>query len=249
MGKALNRKERRALKFGKAHQNEKGELIYGTEKKPKEVHFEPRNDKQRDLYISLLGDPCVVVTGAAGTGKTYVSASVAAKEYSEGRIAKIIISRPNVGTGKSLGAFPGTVEEKMAPWLVAITDVLRKQLGEGKFKYAMQHRHIEIQPMETIRGRSFPNSFILFDEAQNLTRDDLKAIVTRQGENSTMVLMGDKTQRDVTVDGLSWLRKIARKYDVSASFHEFTSDDIIRSGICKQWVKAFEGESDDNNSI
>lgn len=252
MGKHRNRKQRRDLEFGRAYEDDKGNLVYMDEVKQKKrpkVTLEPRNEKQRDLMISLIGDPCVIVTGPAGSGKTYVTAGQAAMELAEKRINKIVLSRPNVGTGKSLGAFPGTVEEKMAPWLMAITDVLKQFLGASMFEHAMKTGAIEIQPMETIRGRSYPNCWVLFDEAQNLTQDELKAIVTRQGENSTLVLMGDRTQRDTNADGLRWLKDIAKRYNVEASFHEFDSDDIVRSGMCKQWVKAFEGEMNDNDSI
>ena len=251
MGRGLNRRQRRDLEFGRAIEDERGKLVYidvQATKQP-EITLKPKNDKQRNLLISLIGDPCVIVTGPAGSGKTYVTAGKAAQELKDKRIKKIILSRPNIGTGKSLGAFPGTVEEKMAPWLLAITDVLREFLGDSMYKHCLKSGAIEIQPMETIRGRSYPNCWVLFDEAQNLTNDELKAIVTRQGENSTMVLMGDRTQRDTNTDGLRWLKDIAEKYKVEASFHEFDSDDIVRSGMCKQWVKAFEGEMNDNDSI
>lgn len=248
----LNRAQRRDIKFGRAYLDDNNKLVYVDEVKQKKrpkVTLEPRNEKQRELLISLIGDPCVIVTGPAGTGKTYVTAGQAAMELAEKRINKIVLSRPNVGTGKSLGAFPGTVEEKMAPWLLAITDVLKKFLGASMYEHAVKTGAIEIQPVETIRGRSFPNCWILFDESQNLDIEELKAIVTRQGESSTLVLMGDRTQRDTDVDGLRWLQGVAKKYNVEASFHEFDSDDIVRSGICKQWVKAFEGEVNDNDSI
>ena len=191
----------------------------------------------------MYGDPCVVCTGSAGTGKTYLAASVAAKDLAEKRIKRIIISRANVPTGKSLGAFPGTVEEKMAPWLMPITDVLRKQLGNGFYEHAVKTGAITIQPLETIRGRSFDDAVVLMDESQQLTIEELKAVTTRIGENAKLFLMGDRAQRDVKSDGLLWLTALVEKHELPVSIHEFTSDDIVRSGLCKQFVQAFEKET------
>lgn len=215
-----------------------------TKARPR-IEITPLNDKQKDCYIDLLSSPCVILLGPAGTGKTYLAASVAAKELSDKKIDRIVLSRANVATGKSLGAFPGTVEEKMAPWLLPITDVLRAQLGEGFYSHAVKSGKICIQPIETVRGRSFDDTIVLMDEAQQLTVDELKAVTTRVGENSKLFLMGDRAQRDVKTDGLGWLIKLVKKYDLPVGFHTFDSDDIVRSGLCKAFVKAFEKE--DNN--
>ncbi len=242
--KKQNRKQRRAEKFG----HKSGQFIDPAFKelgkppaRPK-VQIEPLNEKQRDYLISLFGSPCVICTGAAGTGKTFLAASVAARDLTEKRINKIILSRANVATGKSLGAFPGTVEEKMAPWLLPITDVLKQQLGHGFYEHAVKSGAIEVQPIETIRGRSYDNAVVLFDESQQLTIDELKAITTRIGENSKLFLMGDRAQRDVRTDGLKWLQDLAEKHDLPVDMHAFTSDDIVRSGLCKAFVQAFEKE-------
>jgi len=235
--KKTKRKQRRAEKFGHVGQSQEPQV----KSRPK-ITIEPLNDKQREYFMSLLGDPCVICTGAAGTGKTYLAASVAAKDLSERRIQRIILSRANVATGKSLGAFPGTVEEKMEPWLLPITDVLKKQLGHGFYEHATKSGAIQIQPLETVRGRSFDDSIVLMDEAQQLTVDELKAICTRIGENSKLFLMGDRAQRDVKTDGLDWLMRLVESNDLPVSVHSFTSDDIVRSGLCKQFVKAFEKE-------
>tara|TARA_R110002020_G_scaffold395872_1_gene605913 strand:+ start:1814 stop:2539 length:726 start_codon:yes stop_codon:yes gene_type:complete len=239
--KKPNRKERRAEKFG----HKQGQPMGQPEKQlaRPNITIAPMNDKQRDYLISLYGDPCVVCTGSAGTGKTYLAASVAAKDLAEKRIKRIIISRANVPTGKSLGAFPGTVEEKMAPWLMPITDVLRKQLGNGFYEHAVKTGAITIQPLETIRGRSFDDAVVLMDESQQLTIEELKAVTTRIGENAKLFLMGDRAQRDVKSDGLLWLTALVGKHELPVSIHEFTSDDIVRSGLCKQFVQAFEKET------
>lgn len=214
-----------------------------TTKRRPEVILEAINSKQSAYLRSLFGSPCVVCEGPAGVGKTYLAASVAAKDLSEKRIRRIILSRANVSTGKSLGAFPGTVEEKMAPWLLPITDVLKKQLGESFYKWAVGSGAIQIQPIETIRGRSFDESIILMDEAQQLTKDEIKAITTRIGQYSKLFLMGDPAQKDIKVDGLDWLIGVVDRNNLPVDVHQFTSDDIVRSDLCAAFVKAYEKET------
>ena len=212
------------------------------EKKRPVVEIKPLNEKQGDCLASLYSMPCVINTGAAGTGKTYLAASVAAQDLASRRISSIVLSRANVATGKSLGAFPGTVEEKLSPWLLPITDVLRLHLGNGFFDHALKTGAIQYQPIETIRGRSFQNAIVLIDEAQQLTPEELKAITTRTGKGSRLFLMGDRNQRDVHTDGLAWLQNIVEKYNLPVDFYEFTSDDCVRSDLCTAFVKAYEQE-------
>jgi len=209
------------------------------------VSFQPLNQGQAEYIHSLQHSPLTIGKGVAGTGKTYLAACVAAQDLANRDIDTIILSRPNVPTGKSLGAFPGTVEEKMEPWLMSITTTLKKHLGVGFYEHALKTGAIQIQPVETIRGRSFDNAMLLFDESQQLEVDEIKAIVTRVGENSRLVLMGDITQRDNTGKGLEYIIHLADKYDLPVEVHEFDSDDIVRSAVCKAFVKAFEAEAND----
>lgn len=213
-----------------------------TEKKRPNVSVKPLNQGQSEYIQSLLNCPCTIGIGSAGTGKTYLAASLAAQALSNRTIKTIVLSRPNVPTGKSLGAFPGTVEEKMAPWLVAITSTLKRQLGAGFVELAMKTGEIQIQPIETIRGQSFDDAVLLFDESQQLTVEEVKAIVTRIGNNSRLVLMGDLLQRDNQAKGLEYLIDLADRHDLPVEVHEFDSDDIVRSPLCKAFVKAFEAE-------
>ncbi len=213
-----------------------------TEKDRPNVSIKPLNIKQRDYLYALQNSACTIAEGSPGTGKTFLAASIAAQDLANRSIGSIILSRANVATGKSLGAFPGTVEEKMAPWLLPITDVLMHQLGAGFYGWALRTGAIQFQPIETIRGRSFDNAIILVDEAQQLTKQELRAIVTRIGQHSRLVLMGDTTQRDTLTTGLEWLIALAEKYQLPVEHHEFTSDEIVRSDICALFVKAFEQE-------
>lgn len=207
------------------------------------VSVKPLNQGQSEYIHSLLNEPCIVVEGVAGTGKTFLAASIAAQRLANREIEGITLSRPNVPTGKSLGAFPGTVEEKMAPWLIPLTSTLRRQLGAGFYEHAVKTGAIAIQPIETIRGTSFDNRFILFDESQQLEVDEVKAIVTRIGIGSTLVLMGDPMQRDNHGQGLEYLISLANRYDLPVATHYMSSDDIVRSPMCKAFVKAFEAEA------
>lgn len=203
----------------------------------------PLNDNQA-LYIEALAhDNQVIVLGPSGTGKTFVATTVAANLYLSRKINQIIFTRPAVSVGKSLGALPGDLDEKFAPWMTPVLDTLRSQLGQNKLETDMKKGNIRMAPLEYMRGSSFDNAFILADEAQNLTIDQFKMLVTRVGENSTIVLNGDIRQSDLKEQsGLSKALHLAKKYSIPATIVEFTVDDIVRSDICKQWVTAFYEE-------
>jgi phosphate starvation-inducible PhoH-like protein len=216
--------------------------IEKQEKARPQISVKALNDKQQAYILDLKNVAVVIARGKAGTGKTFIAASLAAQALANREIGTIVISRPNVPTGKSYGAFPGTVEEKMAPWLLSITDTLKKQLGHGFYEHAIKTGAIQVQPIETIRGRSFDNSILLFDEAQQLEIDEVQAIVTRVGKYSRLVLMGDTTQRDNNGKGLEYLIDLSARHNLPVAVHKFTSDDIVRSDICKLFVKAFEAD-------
>jgi phosphate starvation-inducible PhoH-like protein len=210
---------------------------------PKQFHVQPKNDKQADLIKAIKRYSIVVTLGPAGCGKSYVSTSTIANLFITGGYDKIIISRTNIGTGKSLGAFPGTIQEKMAPWLLPITSILEKCFGKGYYSYLTAKEIIEVQPLETIRGRSFENSLVIVDECQNLTFEEIKAITTRLGENSKMVLCADPRQADWN-NGMDILKfaKLCNKHNIAIPVVQFTSDDIVRSDIVGAIVKMLEKE-------
>jgi len=203
-------------------------------------HVIPKNDKQDKLIRSIKVYPITVTIGCAGTGKTYCSAGTVAQLFMQGKYEKIVLTRANVPTGKSLGHFPGSIQEKMTPWLLPMIEVLEQAFGKDKFKYMLNKGEIEIQPIETIRGRSFKNSLVLVDEAQNLCMDELKAISTRLGENSKLVLMGDPAQSDVK-DGQDLLKfcRLVKECGMELPVVEFGVDDIVRSDIVADLVRMF----------
>jgi len=203
-------------------------------------HVLPKNEKQDDLINAIKHSAITVTIGCAGTGKTYCSAGTVGQLFMWGKYKKIVLTRANVPTGKSLGHFPGTVEEKMTPWLMPMLEVLSKAFGQGKYEYMLAKGEIEIQPIETIRGRSYENALVLVDEAQNLCMDELKAITTRLGENSKLVLMGDPAQSDVK-DGrdlMTFCRKV-NGAGLDIPVIEFGVDDIVRSDIVADLVRLF----------
>jgi phosphate starvation-inducible PhoH-like protein len=206
----------------------------------KSFHIQPKTDNQKLLLDAIQEFPITVTLGAAGVGKTYCAASKVAQLYLTGDYDHIILTRSNVPTGRSLGFFPGNINEKLTPWLLPLISVLEKQLGKPKYQYILEKDILQLQPLETIRGRSFENSLVLVDECQNLTIDELKAITTRLGENSKMVLMGDATQSDID-NGSNIIKfcKICEKHNIEIPIVRFTVDDIVRSDIVGQLVRAF----------
>lgn len=205
------------------------------------IQLLPKNEKQAHYIDALKHSPQVIVTGSAGTGKTYIAASWAAKLFAEGRVQRIILTRPNVPSGRSLGFFPGTMEEKMAPWVIPFTDVIAEHLGAGAFESSVKKRAIDIVPFEVMRGRTFHQSFVILDEAQNTTPAEMKMFLTRIGDESQVVINGDIKQSDLKADsGLKAILGMVQKQKLPVPHIEFTVDDIVRSDICAMWVKAFD---------
>lgn len=204
----------------------------------------PKTQKQSEQLKALNTYDQVVCIGPAGTGKTYVTAAWAAMEFDKRRIHKIVLTRPNVPAGPSLGLFPGDMHEKFQNWVAPLTNVIKEVIGQGAFEIALKNGDIVFQPIETIRGASFANAVILVDEAQNIPEDQMKALVTRIGEGSKLVLDGDVNQKDIKESsGLEWALKTIQKSEYLNSHTgivAFTSDDVVRSDLCKAWVKAIE---------
>lgn len=241
-GRQIRRLERKASRQQKHARTNVVEIAQYQEQKS----LKPRNAKQA-LHLEYMQTFDQVVTvGPAGTGKTFVTAWHAADLFDQGRINKIVITRPNVPTGRSIGFFPGSLEEKMAPWLAPVISVLKERLGQAAFEIAVKRGDIVYQPIETIRGASFENAFIIVDEAQNITIDEAKALLTRVGENSRIVIDGDLRQCDIGSDsGLAFILNMIKKYSNLKSMTgvvEYTAEEIVRSGLCKAWVMAFDKE-------
>jgi len=209
------------------------------------VELLPKTPRQADYIRALKEASQVIVMGPAGTGKTYVAATFAAQLYLAKKIDKIIITRPNVAAGRSIGFFPGTLNEKMEPWLAPIVDVLRRHLDPGVIETAMRNGNIEVVPFETMRGRSFENALVILDEAQNTTPQEMKMFLTRVGEDCTVIMNGDISQSDLKErSGLKTAIHMVKKYMLPVPIVEFQIEDIVRSDLCRLWIEAFHKEGD-----
>lgn len=200
----------------------------------------PKTKRQKELIGALQSSSQVFILGPAGTGKTYVTATYAADQYTTKAIEKIVVTRPHVAVGKELGFLKGDLTEKTMPWALPVLDVLEKHLGKGTVETGIKNGNIEMAPLALMRGRSFDNAFIIVDETQNITTHELKMLLTRVGEGTTIVLNGDVQQSDLKeADGLTKVIHLAKKHMLPVPIVEFDVDDIIRSDITAMWVKTF----------
>ena len=200
----------------------------------------PRTPKQKELIDALKSSSQVFILGPAGTGKTYVTATYASDLYTTKEIDKIVITRPHVAVGKELGFLKGDLTEKTMPWALPVLDVLEKHLGKGTVETGIKLGNIEMAPLALMRGRSFDNAFIIVDETQNITTHELKMLLTRVGEGTTIVLNGDVQQSDLKeADGLTKVIHLAKKHQLPVPIIEFGVEDIVRSDITAMWVKTF----------
>jgi phosphate starvation-inducible PhoH-like protein len=193
-------------------------------------------------YIkSLLNNPITIAIGPAGTGKTFLGVVVGCKLLLKGDIDRIIITRPAVEAGESLGFLPGDMVQKVDPYLRPIYDSLYESLGVEKTNQLIQLNKIEVAPLAYMRGRTLNDSMIILDEAQNCTLSQLKMFLTRIGRNSRMCISGDITQTDLKPgkSGLSKLIDIIKEID-EVSFIEFQKEDIVRNPIVEKIIHAFE---------
>jgi phosphate starvation-inducible PhoH-like protein len=203
--------------------------------------IKPLNPTQATYLDALRFSPQVIVLGPAGTGKTWIAATHAADLLRSGSIEKIILTRPNVPCGRSLGYFPGSMEDKFAPWAVPVSEAIKDRIGKAAYEIALKRGNIELVPFEVMRGRSWKNAFVLLDEAQNATPAEIKMFLTRIGEDCTVVINGDVSQCDLDHgSGLSTVLHLIKSQTLSVPVVEFGRDDIVRSGICAMWVRAFD---------
>jgi phosphate starvation-inducible protein PhoH and related proteins len=189
----------------------------------------PQSENQRALMTAIEEHNLTIAVGPAGTGKTYLAISAAVEALDEGSVGRILLTRPAVEAGESLGFLPGDLEEKLAPYLRPLYDALNERLGGKRVRQLMGEGAIEIAPIAYMRGRTLNNSFVVIDEAQNCTYGQLKMLLTRLGWHSTMVLTGDPDQSDL-LDGMSGLADIARRLEVidGVAIIRLTDGDIVR---------------------
>jgi phosphate starvation-inducible PhoH-like protein len=184
---------------------------------------------QQQLMDAIDERSVVLALGPAGTGKTYLAIAKAVEALEAGKVGRIVLSRPAVEAGESLGFLPGDLTEKLAPYLRPLYDALTERLGTKRLKTLLAEGTIEIAPVAYMRGRTLSECFVVIDEAQNCTYGQIKMLLTRLGWRSTMVLTGDPDQTDL-LPGLSGLSQIAEKLEMLAEIPvvRLGESDIVR---------------------
>lgn len=227
-----------------AKKQEHGREVKPESKSEVKAPVQAKNDKQKEFLKVLHTKQVAIATAPAGFGKSYLTMCEVTDWLKKGYTDKIILARPNIGMGTSLGLVPGDLRQKYEPWLLPLVDVICERYGRGFYESCLANKTIEFQPMEYIRGRSF-NCTVILDEAQNTKPDEMYTMLTRVAEGGKLICIGDPTQTDIRgMNGIQWLEQFVENHNL----HEFigvvhaTSDDIVRSGLCKTVVKAMEKE-------
>ncbi len=200
--------------------------------KPKQVNIVPRNVTQESYLLKLL-DPSkdiVFGIGPAGTGKTLIAVQVAIKMFKEKQVNKIVVTRPAVSVDEDIGFLPGTLEEKMAPWTIPIFDVFKLYFTTQDIRNMLYEGVIEISPLAFMRGRTFHNCYIVADEMQNASTNQMKMLLTRIGRHSKLAVTGDLHQTDRPKDnGLSdFIEKLNNRASKLIDVVSFAKKDVLR---------------------
>lgn len=208
---------------------------------PKRI-VRPRGLRQQQYVRSILTHDINFGIGPAGTGKTYLAVACAVEALESNRVQRILLVRPVVEAGERLGFLPGALEQKVDPYLRPLYDALHEMLGFEKVQRLLERNIIEIAPLAYMRGRTLNESFIILDEAQNTTADQMKMFLTRIGFGTTAVITGDITQIDLRRTQLSGLKQaIEILGDVAGlSFTHFTPQDVVRHALVQKIVEAYE---------
>lgn len=202
----------------------------------------PRNQFQVELLRALATKQVIVVDGSAGIGKSFVTMSVVSDMLKAGTYNKLLLSRPAVGMGHTVGLLKGDMRAKYEPYLLPLVDVLCERYGKGFYEASLGNGVIEFCPLEYVRGRNF-SCVAIVDEMQNVTPSEAYTLITRVATGGKLILIGDSTQRDIPgPTGLQWIEWFAKRHGLEDVFTviKTTSDDIVRGDVCKRTVKAME---------
>lgn len=222
---------------------EKDIIVFGNSGKP----VRARTPNQRILVEESYKNDLIFAIGPAGTGKTYTAIALAVRALKNREIKKIILSRPAVEAGENLGFLPGDLKEKIDPYLQPLYDALQDMIPPRKLEDFMKDGIIEIAPLAFMRGRTLSNAFVILDEAQNTTINQLKMFLTRMGLNAKFIITGDVTQIDLprrSNSGLIFAMKLLQNIE-SISVVQFNTNDIVRHRLVREIVDAYQKYYDD----
>lgn len=218
-----------------------GSIEIQTRKK----RVEPRTEAQKAYVQSLFDNELAFGIGPAGTGKTYLAVAVGVSMFIGGHVDKIILSRPAVEAGEKLGYLPGDMKDKVDPYMQPLYDALNDFLPGKQLAKLLEDKRIEIAPLAFMRGRTLSNAFVVLDEAQNATSMQMKMFLTRLGQNSRMVITGDRTQIDLprgVPSGLADAERLLAGIPKIA-FNYFTSKDVVRHPLVTAIIEAYEADT------
>lgn len=201
----------------------------------------PMNERQKEYMYLLANKPIVVATGLPGSSKTYLSVATAADLYKLGKINKIILTRPAISSSASVGYTSGDHSLKMTAWLGGAIPVLKERLGAPMLELAITKTDIEFVPLETVKGMSLNDAWLIVEESSDLTKQEIIKLVTRMGKNSKLVLSGDIRQSELRgSSGLTWLTDFLQRHDhLSKNFGHIdfnSTSDIVRSGAVRDFI-------------
>ena len=202
----------------------------------------PKTIGQKRYVDSVLKNTVTIGVGPAGTGKTYLAVAAAVAAFREQQVNRIILTRPAVEAGERLGFLPGDLQSKVDPYLRPLYDALFDMLGADTYQRYLERGNIEVAPLAYMRGRTLDDSFIILDEAQNTTREQMKMFLTRMGFNSKMVITGDITQIDLPADKTSGLKEAVRvlKNVEGIGICELNNQDVVRHVMVQRIIKAYD---------
>ena len=206
----------------------------------------PKTIGQKRYVESILENAVTIGVGPAGTGKTYLAVAAAVAAFRERRINRIILTRPAVEAGERLGFLPGDLQSKVDPYLRPLYDALFDMLGAETYNKYLERGNIEVAPLAYMRGRTLDDSFIILDEAQNTSCEQMKMFLTRMGFGSKMVITGDATQIDLPADKLSGLKQAVRvlKNVEGVGICELNDHDVVRHVMVQRIIKAYQDYED-----